>query len=536
MTLPMPFRTLFLPALALLLAWSSGALAHAVLVDTAPTNGAALAAAPSAIELRFNEPVMPVGLRVLDAGGRPVDVPAPAAQVTGLVRAALPADLPVGGYLVSWRVVSTDSHPIGGSFVFSVGDADIAAVGDDQTRREAAWKRLVIVNRAVGDLGLLLAAGGALTLLLVFRGPGPRGAAATIAVCGLIAMASAVLSIGLARGWIGAAPLGALAEMAMWAMDADAPHLARTVLMVAGLAIVVLGLCWRRRAGQAVAALGGIVACAGVPLSGHVVALTPALPGQIALFLHATTAAFWIGALPLLLLALRQSVRGEAHRLLRRFSTIAMGAVALLVLGGVGVALTRVSDLGVLTESAYGRLLLAKTALVGLMLVLAAVNRRLTGTLPAVGAQAAARLNRHIRLEIALAGAVLAVTAWLGHTRPPDEPSHAHASASDRAVSAENNGAHLLVEIAPGRRGMNRLTGRIAGPDGGPLHPRALTVELALPARGIEPLGGRVMMTNDGGFIVDSVMLPLPGQWQLRVDALIGDFDKRVFTLQIDVE
>ena len=513
------------------------ARAHAVLVASAPEDGAVLASAPAEIVLRFNEEVTAVALRVLDAGGRPLALPPLNTAASNTVRVALPA-LPAGGYLVSWRVVSADSHPVGGSFTFAVGAAAPANLTDDQSARERSWKLAVIANRFVGDAALLLAAGGALALFLVFRGKGPRGTNALLFAALALATVSAALSIPLARGWIAASPAGALLDPAAWALGADAPHRDRVALIVLGLLIAVQGLARSRTHwGRALAAIGALVACAGVPLSGHVAALEPAWPAQATLFLHAAGAAFWIGALPLLALTLRQAVAAEAYRLLRRFSAFAVPIVALLVLAGVGVALTRLRSFDLLLTEDYGRILLAKVALVVLMLVLAVANRRLTRALPAANGRTAARLKRNVTLEIVCAGAVLALTAWLGHTRPPAEMAHVHAAPAGRAVLAvESDGASALVEVSPARRGTNRLVGQLIQPDGRPLIARELTVEFSLPSAGIEPLTARVTPDQRGGFRIEAVALPAPGRWEMRIDALVSDFEKRVFSLQLEID
>jgi copper transport protein len=114
---------------------------------------------------------------------------------------------------------------------------------------------------------------------------------------------------------------------------------------------------------------------------------------------------------------------------------------------------------------------------------------------------------------------------------------HPHAAAAGRAfMSVESDGASLIVEIDPGGRGVNRLTGTMTAPDGQPLAARDVAVELSLLAAGIEPLSARAVLGAGGSFNVDSVALPVRGAWTLRVDALIGDFEKRVFTLQLDID
>jgi hypothetical protein len=94
----------------------------------------------------------------------------------------------------------------------------------------------------------------------------------------------------------------------------------------------------------------------------------------------------------------------------------------------------------------------------------------------------------------------------------------------------------LLVEIDPGRRGANRLTGTMSGPDGQPVRARELAVELSLPLAGIEPILAPAVRGAAGRFTVDAIALPVSGHWTLRVDALVGDFEKRVFTLQLEID
>ena len=57
-------------ALALLLLAGQAAHAHAVLIESVPVDGAVVEQAPREVVLRFNEPVAPAMLRVLDAEDR----------------------------------------------------------------------------------------------------------------------------------------------------------------------------------------------------------------------------------------------------------------------------------------------------------------------------------------------------------------------------------------------------------------------------------------------------------------------------------
>ena len=116
-------RALAAVLLAGLLVGSAGApaSAHASLVSTDPAEGAVVPEAPDVVTFTFNEPVSLAGdsIQAYDAAGEPVDVDASARDE--VVTADLADDLADGTYVVAWRVVSSDGHPIAGSLTFHVG-------------------------------------------------------------------------------------------------------------------------------------------------------------------------------------------------------------------------------------------------------------------------------------------------------------------------------------------------------------------------------------------------------------------------------
>ena len=123
-------------ALVALVLLPACANAHAQLEGTTPARGAQLANAPSTVVLRFSEPVeVSFGaLRVFDARGREVQVGS-ASHPGGhseRVEVRLRPGLPQGGYTTTYRVISADSHPVSGGFVFSVGDGAAPAATVDE--------------------------------------------------------------------------------------------------------------------------------------------------------------------------------------------------------------------------------------------------------------------------------------------------------------------------------------------------------------------------------------------------------------------
>ena len=131
-----PAQLLAVASAAVLVALASAAPAgaHAVLVETQPGNGTVLETWPDRVLLRFNEPVdASLGaLRVYDSDAERVDsgqTSRPDAQTVAIELGDRP--LARGTYTVAWRIVSADSHPLHGAFVFSVkSESDTSGVID----------------------------------------------------------------------------------------------------------------------------------------------------------------------------------------------------------------------------------------------------------------------------------------------------------------------------------------------------------------------------------------------------------------------
>jgi copper transport protein len=82
--------------------------------------------APSRYLLTFSEPASPLALKLVkpDGGSIALDL----YQLRDrTVEIEAPSSLSRGTHVLSWRVVSEDGHPIGGSVVFSIGEASVQA-------------------------------------------------------------------------------------------------------------------------------------------------------------------------------------------------------------------------------------------------------------------------------------------------------------------------------------------------------------------------------------------------------------------------
>src|SRR5262245_7259304 len=111
-------------ALVAALALPATAWAHAVLVATVPTASGIVNTQPGQVELTYSEPVEPrfAIVSVTIADGHQVTAGAPRRSPSNVNTLIVPLDrLPQGWYLVYWRVISTDGHPVRGAFTFALG-------------------------------------------------------------------------------------------------------------------------------------------------------------------------------------------------------------------------------------------------------------------------------------------------------------------------------------------------------------------------------------------------------------------------------
>ncbi|WP_104524729.1 copper resistance CopC/CopD family protein [Blastococcus atacamensis] len=554
------------------------AAAHASLVSTEPGEGARLDAAPGAVTLRFSEGVsLGAGYaRVLDGDQQRVD--AGAAEVEGAVLTIpLRGNLPDGGYLVTYRVISADSHPVAGAFSFAVGDAELLATGGEaaQDDTDPVVGALLPVARWLGFAGLALAVG--LPVLAAtcwpagWAAPRLRRAASLGAVAVVIgALATFVLQGPYAAG---SGP-GSVADPAL--LGATLRSEAGWVALVRAVLAIALLLVLRRMPRRpetpgrpllvaAGALAGGLVvatAATGHPVAGP----WPALAVVVATA-HVAAMVVWLGGLAGLLLALLRppTPPAEVATALPAFSRLAFGAVGVLVVSGIVQSVREVGSPSALAATGYGRLLIGKLLLVVVILTVAGVSRvwvqqrlgirrprpRRTITVHAFSAattgepgpeelSAAAErdraqaenaadhlpsLRRSVVLEAGLAAVVLAVTAVLVGTPPARS---AVAQPVDTVLPLQGGTAAasgtVQVSVDPARPGENSLHVYLFDDAGRLTQPIEIRVTLTERSQEIGPLDVDLEPAGPGHFVGDGMTIPGAGTWSLTVTVRLDEF------------
>ena len=161
---------------AALLGAVAPASAHDAAVSTSPATGVTLAAPPEQVSVTFNKNPLVLGSQFLvndDAGTNWSD--GGVEIVDNVASQKLKSGAPAGTYTVLWRVVSSDSHPIEGSFTFTAtagapGSTAVAAAPTMGTAepgitpapsRPASsaepfpWSIVVVVGTAIGIMVVL---------------------------------------------------------------------------------------------------------------------------------------------------------------------------------------------------------------------------------------------------------------------------------------------------------------------------------------------------------------------------------------------
>ncbi len=559
---------------ALLLGTAGPASAHANLVGTDPVEGAVLDAAPQRIGFTFDEAVGSVpdrGVQVFDARG---EVVASSATVDGAqLDVSLEGPVGEGTLVVTWRVVSSDGHPIGGALTFSVGQPSAsvvpAALDAGEPAPAPAWLSL---TRWVGYVALLLCA-GLVAFAVLCLGAGAGSDAARRRVVRTARGGAAVAAVA----WVLALPLtgsyqrgtGALPSFGSesWSTLATAEYaVAAAVVLGVGAAVVLLG-DGRPRAGAGPGALAAAAAASAAPaLTGHTRAATPQVLAVGADALHLVAGGVWLGGLVGLALVLpalsgaggtrgSRGVGGAASttgtEVLARFSGLAAGVLAALVAAGAVLTWRIVGSWSGLVDTTYGRLLLLKVAIAAVAVLVAAWNRY--ALLPRVrrSARAADRqggrrlLARSTAAEAAvLAGAVL-VTGFLVDTSPEGAPAAAATvTATGAAGGAAGGGADgevrstlgdvvVVGAISPRAPGRTTVTVRLEHTGGGPAEGvQSLTARLSSDALDL----GEVPLAFVGpGSYAGEVVLPAPGTWRLQVSVRRSEFVNPVTTLELEV-
>ncbi|HEY0001453.1 MAG TPA: copper resistance protein CopC [Actinoplanes sp.] len=552
---------LLVAALAGLILPAGPAQAHATLLGANPAPGSIVGASPTEIVVTFSEAITPVDgrVQVLGPDGKRISG-RPAAAGNTLRIPVRQAGQPLGTYLVSYRVVSADSHPIGGALTFSVGapSARPAEPSSDGTHRSVTL--VTPVMRLLAYAGLTLTAGPALFLALLWPRRRSRRGATLMALAGLGLTAVATLG----SLWIQApASTGA----ALWDVSpgdlGDVLTSSYGLILLARLGILALlagllpaalrgpsrppshhpatALNWTKGGsrGRAVALIAlGVAGLTTWPLTGHAAAAPLAAAVIAADVVHMAAMAVWLGGLITLTVFLLPRTHPRVLGvLLPAWSRWAALAVVWLVAGGVVQAVVQVGSVGALWQTGYGRLLLAKVAVLAATLGAAAYARRLVqrSQVPAAGA---ARLRRAVGIEVAATAVILGLSAVLvqvnpGRSAPVDQGAVREQGVSETLTSPLYT---LQFNIFPVEIGdTNTIHAFVYTPSGAPLPADEWRVTSRLLGQDLEPVSEPLLGLVPRHHAVGAITFPLAGTYEVTFTVRVGELDQASVRTRVTV-
>jgi copper transport protein len=459
-------------AVAAWLALPGTASAHAYLVKTVPAASVVLNAPPPNIQLTYDEAVEPrfAIISVTDVDGHQ--------ETTGPVHRSpsnpdtlvvpLGPNLPEGWYLIYWRAISVDGHPVNGFFTYAVGPnpgpapqfriPNISATATTPQLLITRWAMFVFVMGAIGLFALrLLVARPVVRSVEGVKLKAVSVAFGIAAVVGLIAI-PVYLDVSTANDSL----------RSVFDLTALVPLYRVTAF---GRAMVDLELCFalfcvaagialwvdrpdrqRRSVAELIASCGALIAAAAVLIvpgaAGHAAQTSPRGLTLVFDWLHLASGSVWLGGLIGLLVLWSTVPSHERVPALSvtvpRFSNVALVSVLVLGATGIGEAIEHTPAVNALWETGYGQAILVKAGLLGAAMLIASGNLlrsrpRLIAAQrrPELGEPAARLLRGLISGELVVVIGIVFAAAVLSSLAPPPP-----------AFALENS---ALAKVGPGR-------------------------------------------------------------------------------------
>lgn len=450
------------------LALPAAAWAHAALLKTFPSASAEVDTPPRVVRLVYDEVIEPrfAVVSVTDAAGH--------LQVDGAVRrsASDPYEIDVplrraaeGWYLVFWRVISADGHPVRGAFTFRIGpNPGPPPQFVVPSLSESAVTPWLIAFRWLTFLSLMSAIGLFVLRTLIARPlvHGLRGVTVAFGTAIAVALVATPIYVLLATAQF--------ALRSFWSFGALVPLLdvsafgrgyLRLELLLALFAAAAALAIWldrperRQRSVVALLSLWGALLAAGAVLlipgaAGHAAQTPPRWASLLLDWSHLASGSVWLGGLiGLLVLALRLSV-ATLLPTIKRFSNVALLAVFVLLGSGIGAAVVHLPTLATLWQTGYGKTIIVKASLLAAALLVASVNLVRTRSNKGL-------LWQTVAAEVVLITSAVIAAAVLSSLPPPPKAlaglGAPAATAGPGPVTAvvQRNGYRLEVQVTPNK-------------------------------------------------------------------------------------
>jgi copper transport protein len=510
-----------LAAVVTALAVPAAAWAHAALLKTVPSPSQTVNTAPKQLRLTYSEAVEPrfAIVSVTDAAAHQQTAGPPRRSAADPDTLVVPLKkLDEGWYLVWWRVISADGHPVRGAFTFAVGPNPgpapqfvIPSISETAATPRLLFARWIVFLSVMAAIGLFVLR-MAVARPLVRRVSGTRLRAVSIAfvVAAAIALVATPVYAFLATAQF--------ALRSVWNLGALVPllrassfgrgyvDLELTFALFVLAALVALWVDRPERPHRSIAELlasGGALLAAGAVLlvpgvSGHAAQTSPRAWSIVFDWSHLSAGSIWVGGLIGMLvlwssLPAAQRIAGLVVSV-PRFSNVAFVSVNVLIISGVAAAIVHLPTIASLWQTSYGKAILWKVGLLLVAMLIAAVNLLATrprlqaaaGDRPDVGPATATLLRRLVATEVVLVSAIVFAAAVLSSLPPPAKALGNLGGAPIRvgpgpvSKTFERNGYDVKATITPNRAAQPNTFTLTLTKDGKPVTGANVTTTFAM--------------------------------------------------------
>ena len=514
------------------------ASAHAGLEGSEPAPSSVLAAAPSEIALFFDEPIDVVfgSIRVLDAQGEEVAAGRPQRDDdnSSIARLPLPT-LPESAYIVVWRVTSSDSHPVQGSFEFQIGTAvsplsDAATVAASAAAESHGLSTLFLFIRWVTFMGIVVLVGGCALLTKFNRLPISVRTSSLLLGAWLFAFFATLQSLIAYGPHVSGLKIWEARRLSLL-QDTLTTHFGRMQLVriaaLIVLAVVLRSSRWRVSRGYTMLVwLSIVVAIGTISFSGHAYSQSP-LALSVALdMVHFATIGFWVGSVVLFAIDRRGWLSGDEQstQAVNWFSRVAGFAVPVMVATGVAQAWIMMQGISGVTDTQYGRTLIVKTSLVVVVVAIGGVARK------ALRRSGPKSLQQTLSIEAILIAVIIAITASLV-ALPPRSVS----SLEPFATTLVRQDVLVNITVTPTRVGNSEVHIIITPPGGSLQQMQSVTARVALPAGNI-PTGPLALEKIGSNHFVANYRFAFEGTWKLEVLVVPKANTTLLYSTDVEIE
>ncbi len=525
------------------LAGGTAADAHASLLEALPAADSELSSPPKQVVLTFNERLEEslYSLRVLDRNKKSVtDRPPVMSQNRMQLSLELPPLNP-GTYVVTYRVISADGHPVEGTYVFASGTSlDKPSVGaapqlEHTHRQEGApfqssgWKdQLTYAVRILYYFILLSFTGWLLWLRWL---PKDVSASGKERLQGIgTRLQQAYLLVFIVFMWVHLFALigdgGREALLSLFTRTSIGPA------WLGGLILALVSFLMLHRS-SVLDYIWVALAWFCKALLGHAAAFEPVGETLTLDWLHLASASIWTGGLLMLLFLWRYS-RDDAKRLYPSFSAVALLSILLLAVSGVLSVFLFLPDVRYVVETGWGQFVIAKTVLVLAVVMTAFLIRR---GIRKGDERSPGVLMMADGVLMSLIVVIVGIFTYLSPL-PPNKPLQWH-------VMGER--IHMTTQITPNAPGVNDFTVKVWLPEelGKPkqvilkLQERNSSKEIAPLMVPLQPVEDTSADESYGmpkhTYKARGPYLPYPGHWKVEVRVMDREDNETVYEQEMRV-